>query len=72
MSVFQMVFFIVLVLGIVQVVRIVYSAPAKVDMRSMEALTERLARLEKRMENVETITTSKDFQLNREFEELAR
>lgn len=70
MQVFQMVFLIVLVMSAVQVVKIIYNAPAKIDQKTMDSIEERLARLEKRIENVETITTSKDYQLNREFEEL--
>ena len=40
--------------------------------QELERLQNKLAGIEKRLENVETITTSKDFDLNREFEELNR
>lgn len=39
---------------------------------SLRDVNRRLADLEQRMANVETITTSKDYDLNKEFEELAR
>jgi len=72
MHVFQMVFLIVLVGAAVQVVKIIYNSPSKASFKTIQAFEERLARLEKRIENVETITTSKDYQLKREFEELVK
>ena len=39
---------------------------------ALRDISRRLADLEQRMANVETITTSKDYDLNKEFEELAR
>ncbi|MDJ0836977.1 MAG: hypothetical protein QNK37_10705 [Acidobacteriota bacterium] len=42
------------------------------DQARIHQLEAQIADLNRRLSNVETITTSRDFQLNREFEELSR
>lgn len=66
----QLVFFIVLIVGAVQIVKIIYGAPKKSDHRAIHSLNDRLKALEKRIENIETIATSKEFELKREFEKI--
>lgn len=69
---FQAVVMIVLIGAAVKIVGIVYASKSAVKPQAIRDLEQRLEKLEKRIENVETITTSKDYELNKSFEELVK
>lgn len=80
MNIFTMVFLIVTVAVLGEVLKTIFkNRQGKESSERMENLQarvdqfdQRLTDFEKRLKNIETITTSKDFNLHREFEKLER
>jgi len=75
MNLWTMIFLIVTIVMIAEVIKTLARSNSKkpaADDGRMARLEERLKAVERRLENIETITTSKDFQLDREIEALSR
>lgn len=73
MSLFTMIFLIVTVVMATEIVKhVAPRRPSNEAKKLMNDLEERLDRIERRLTNVETIVTGKDYQLDQEFESLKR
>ncbi len=78
MNVFTMVFLIVTVAVLGEVLKSIFKNKSGKEVlerlenlsKQVDQFDQQLTHFEKRLKNVETITTSKDFNLNREFERL--